>query len=230
MIDSEKTTDIVDTTDCLEAVGAFKAMKNFLFTVSIICLFLLQICFILDRLGYIDKTRCFCQSTSVSCAGSGCALAPEQIIPNDEPQGPPLPDLDKPSDQTQTDVIDKISADAEVATENAAEQEQDIRQPVESSGSDNKKISEMLMPRARHIAALIKTCNFILIITVTLYSLMLLMILKISLLTLCTCHSAAVAALLPVRYRRRNLCTKGIAVLMQFLLCLLSGRDHLLLS
>jgi hypothetical protein len=181
MLDSEKTTDIVDTTDCLEAVGAFKAMKNFLFTISLICLVLLQICFILDRLGYIDKTKCLCQSTTVPCAGSGCAKASEQIIPNDEPQGPPLPAFDKASDPTQTAVVDKITADAEAATENATEQAQDVQQPPETSESDDKKISEMLMPRARHIAALIKTCNFILIITISLYSLVLLMILKISL-------------------------------------------------
>jgi hypothetical protein len=181
MIDTEKTTDIVDTTDCLEAVGAFKAMKNFLFTVSIICLFLLQLCFILDRLGYIDKTKCLCRRTSVSCAGSACTLNPEPIFLEQELQNPPLPPAENSPDQPQTANVEKITADAEAATENAAEQAQDNQQPPEPSESDDKKISEMLMPRARYIAALIKTCNFILIITITLYSLMLLMILKISL-------------------------------------------------
>ncbi len=37
--------NLLDTTDCLEAVGVFKGWKNFLFVVIIICILLLQICF-----------------------------------------------------------------------------------------------------------------------------------------------------------------------------------------
>ena len=191
MIDSEKTTDIVDTTDCLEAVSAFKGMKNFLFTVSVICLILLQLCFILDRLGYIDKSECLCgNSAPSSCASacssacdSPCAQIPEQVIPADEPQGPPQPVPDEPLEQVPTIIADKITADAEAATDDAVDQPPDTQQPPESAepDSDRKSVAQMLTPKGRHIAALIKTCNFILVITVTLYSLILLMILKISL-------------------------------------------------
>lgn len=182
MTDSEKTTDIVDTTDCLEAVGAFKAMKNFLFTVSVICLILLQLCFILDRFGYIDKSECLCKNAAFSSCGSACP----QIPPTNEPQGPPQPVPDEPSVQIQIAVPDKITADAEAATENTTDQTLDTQQNPETSqatetDSDEKNIARMLTPKSRHIAALIKTCNFILIITMTLYSFMLLMILKISL-------------------------------------------------
>ena len=187
MLDSEKTTDIVDTTDCLEAVGAFKAMKNFLFIISIICLFILQFCFILDRLGYIDKSQCFRQNAGLSsCAsacGSACPQIPEQIVSADEPAGPPLPLPDESPEQMPTDIEDKITAAAEAATENTADKTADTPQPSEAAEaeSNEKDIAQMLTPKSRHIAALIKTCNFILIITITLYSLMLLMILKISL-------------------------------------------------
>ncbi len=46
--------DLLDTTDCLEAVGVFKAWKNFFFVIIILCLFLLQACFFLVDRGYIS--------------------------------------------------------------------------------------------------------------------------------------------------------------------------------
>ena len=45
--------DLLDTTDCLEAVGVFKGWKNFFFVLIVMCLLLLQASFwIVDR-GYI---------------------------------------------------------------------------------------------------------------------------------------------------------------------------------
>jgi len=46
--------DLLDTTDCLEAVGVFKAWKNFFFVIIILCLLLLQACFFLVDRGYIS--------------------------------------------------------------------------------------------------------------------------------------------------------------------------------
>lgn len=186
MLDTEKTTDIVDTTDCLEAVSAFKGMKNFLFTVSVICLIFLQLCFILDRLGYINKSECFCKSSASSCpsdCASVCPQVPDKVIPADEPQGPPPPLPEESPEQIPTVLADKINADAEAAIEDTTNQSEDIQQSSEAGEADSngKSVAQMLTPKSRHIAALIKTCNFILVITVTLYSLILLMILKISL-------------------------------------------------
>ncbi len=48
-----KESTLVDTTDCLEAVGVFRAWKNFLFVISICCLFLLQASFCLVKTGYV---------------------------------------------------------------------------------------------------------------------------------------------------------------------------------
>ncbi len=58
MSENEKTHDMVNTTDCLEAVNAFKAMKNFLFFIVLMCLLLLQATFWLEQLGYIHKAAC----------------------------------------------------------------------------------------------------------------------------------------------------------------------------
>jgi hypothetical protein len=45
---------LLDTTDCLEAVGVFKGWKNFLFIIVLVCLLLLQASFLLVDTGYIE--------------------------------------------------------------------------------------------------------------------------------------------------------------------------------
>jgi len=47
------SNNLLDTTDCLEAVGVFKAWKNFFFVIIIICLLLTQISFWLVNMGWI---------------------------------------------------------------------------------------------------------------------------------------------------------------------------------
>lgn len=39
------SANLLDTTDCLEAVGVFKGWKNFFFIITILCILLLQACF-----------------------------------------------------------------------------------------------------------------------------------------------------------------------------------------
>jgi len=64
--------DLLDTTDCLEAVGVFKAWKNFFFVIIILCLLLLQACFFLVDRGYIS-------------VGEQAAAAGEVTTPAEEP-------------------------------------------------------------------------------------------------------------------------------------------------
>ena len=45
--------NLLDTTDCLEAVGVFRGWKNFLFVIVVLCLLLLQISFWLVNTGHI---------------------------------------------------------------------------------------------------------------------------------------------------------------------------------
>ncbi len=44
---------LLDTTDCLEAIGVFRGWKNFFFIIVLICLLLLQTSFWVVNLGYI---------------------------------------------------------------------------------------------------------------------------------------------------------------------------------
>ena len=61
--------DLIDTTDCLEAVGVFRAWKNVLFVIVAACLILLQVSFWLvdrDLIGVGEKTK---TETSVVAGG-----------------------------------------------------------------------------------------------------------------------------------------------------------------
>ena len=52
-----KQNNLIDTTDCLEAVGVFRGWKNFLFVIIILCLLLLQVSFWLVNLGYVKTAE-----------------------------------------------------------------------------------------------------------------------------------------------------------------------------
>jgi len=59
--DQAKRNNLLDTTDCLEAVGVFRGWKNFLFVITIGCLLLLQVSFWLVNTGYVkadDDAKC----------------------------------------------------------------------------------------------------------------------------------------------------------------------------
>ena len=72
--EQEKQKDLIDTTDCLEAVGVFRGWKNFLFVIMICCLLLLQGSFWLVNIGYV-KTDDEAKSESAAVA----AEDPNQI-------------------------------------------------------------------------------------------------------------------------------------------------------
>lgn len=65
-----KESSLVDTTDCLEAVGVFRAWKNFLFVISICSLVLLQASFLAVQVNWVPAG---------SVAPAVGAAGPEQI-------------------------------------------------------------------------------------------------------------------------------------------------------
>ena len=52
-LEQDQQKNLIDTTDCLEAIGVFRGWKNFLFIVVILCLLLLQASFWLVNTGYV---------------------------------------------------------------------------------------------------------------------------------------------------------------------------------
>ncbi len=53
----DKPNNLVDTSDCLEAIGVFRGWKNFLFAIVVLCLLLLQVSFWLVNLGYVKTAE-----------------------------------------------------------------------------------------------------------------------------------------------------------------------------
>lgn len=51
--EQDQPKNLIDTTDCLEAVSVFRGWKNFLFIVVLLCLLLLQASFWLVNTGYV---------------------------------------------------------------------------------------------------------------------------------------------------------------------------------
>lgn len=65
---------LLDTTDCLEAVGVFRGWKNFFFIIIVLCLLVLQICFWAVNTGYIPAKECpgnKAQSNEAAVVGLG---------------------------------------------------------------------------------------------------------------------------------------------------------------
>jgi hypothetical protein len=71
---------LLDTTDCLEAVGVFRGWKNFLFVIVILCLLLLQISFWLVDAGYIGT----CEENEGDEAAAVAGIPRENVQDIDE--------------------------------------------------------------------------------------------------------------------------------------------------
>ena len=72
--------NLLDTTDCLEAVGVFRGWKNFLFVIVVLCLLLLQISFWLVNTGHIET----CEENGGDEAAVAAGVARENVQEIDE--------------------------------------------------------------------------------------------------------------------------------------------------
>ncbi len=62
---------LLDTTDCLEAIGVLRGWKNFFFIIIVLCLLVLQICFWAVNTGYIRAPGNNAQSSEAAAVGLG---------------------------------------------------------------------------------------------------------------------------------------------------------------
>lgn len=169
MTEEAKQTDIVDQTDAYEAVSAFRAMKNSLFWITLICLIILQGLFWLEYTGRIDKSDY--PETAKEAPTVPNAPAPDQVEPESiiEKQAK-LATQDNTSDQEDAGVIEPartVAVEPEVKSDNA-------------EAKPAKKF-KVFSPKPQQVVCIIKICNFILIVSATLYTLILLICVKISL-------------------------------------------------
>jgi len=161
--------NLIDTTDCLEAVDEFRWWKNVFFIIVFLALILSQTCFWLVDSGVVR-------------ADQGAAAPPEQR-------------LEAPAEPTTHEVKAGEAAKAQAAEtapplgllRTAAKAAEDIveepNQPAEESAQQPPQKSRFaLRVTVRHLGWIIRFLNFILIPAGVLYCLTILFALKVSLL------------------------------------------------
>jgi len=148
---NDKQKNLVDTTDCLEAVGVFRAWKNGLFIIVIICLLLLQVSFWLVNLGYVKPKESRCESSAVAATDA------EQVSQAAEQKGK----IDKAAKE--------VAAGSEKPTE-AAQQPQ-----------EQQVCPWLFVLKFKWLAGVIRFLNFVVILSAVLYCLTMLFSLKLSL-------------------------------------------------
>lgn len=143
--------NIIDITDCLEAVGVFRGWKNFFFLLVLLCILLLQVSFWLVDLGYVDT-------------GQARSVAPvEQAAPVD---------ANKPAADANDVVVDANDAvgDANDAAKAGSKQ----------PGQKGKNLFGLNIT-FDHLTWVINISNAVLILTSLLYFLSIMFCLKVSL-------------------------------------------------
>jgi hypothetical protein len=97
-----KSGDLIDTTDCLEAVGVFRGWKNFLFIIVLVCLLLLQLSFWAVSTGHVKGAD---QGES-----EPATVIPEQTAPA---QGQPVVPVDEIAEDAKKVVAEPNQASEE---------------------------------------------------------------------------------------------------------------------
>ena len=161
MDDFEQNTqpNIVDTTDCLEAVSVFRGVKNGMFLLIIFSMIIVQLCFWLVDTGYVGKK----QSAEPKAEA---ALAPDV----ETEQAAEF--LETPAAETE-----ELASEAnEVVIGPEIEQSKTIKEPQAAEIDLHFQFS------FKHVQVVLRIGNFLFILTSILYCLTTLFALKISLL------------------------------------------------
>jgi len=176
---------IIDTTDCLEAANAFRAMKNFLFIIVFICLLILQGIFWLDWSGCIDKSDCPCHLSAAICP-KACpqlsAAKPCSIAADEQQTALTAQQVSTDTIETQAQLATKdVTKETTEKTPTAVTDETEpakITTPKKDSSLKTKLAK--FIPKCRQMQWVIKSCNCVLIFASALYCLCLLITIKIS--------------------------------------------------
>ena len=189
--ESEKQEELLCTTDCLEAVGAFKAMKNFLFVIIVICLVLLQTTFWLVELNFVDMGQ---DEGTAEKTVTHVASAP--VLELAATTGTGKIDAGAGTESAKTGQAESEKEEIMSAARRAT---RDIRGETTGVGDEVKPMEKLPaepgsepetsaaggkspLIKFSYASWLIRFCNFILIVAAILYCLVLMFILKLSLL------------------------------------------------
>jgi hypothetical protein len=153
--------DLIDTTDCLEAISVFRGWKNFLFFIIFLALLLLQTSFWLVDTGYIKTVQ------PLETADTTQAVQLAELVTETPIQAPAENPVADTNDATQIKkAAQTVTADANL--------------PVPAQPAEPAKASFTV--KFEYIALAIRLLNYILAMAAVLYCLTLLFSLKVSLL------------------------------------------------
>lgn len=169
--------NLLDTTDCLEAVGVFRGWKNALFVIVIICLLLLQVSFWLVDTGYVKA------ETTTAKATTPALEPPSATEPAPEVWPPPAKNLVKPLKNDSNEQSAAKAVEIEQAAEQAAEEvaEEPNKSPETKPQTAQAKAGFLSFIDFSHLSWLIRFVNGLLILSAVLYCLSMLFGLKVSL-------------------------------------------------
>jgi len=181
MNDNQATpNNLLDTTDCLEAVGVFKGWKNFLFVIVILCLLLLQASFLLVDTGCIEID----QAAGGEPAAASMVVEPARGLAETTLK---LPDAPKP--------VRQLIEESKVVPESNEPAVPDVAEP-NNPAEPISKAQDLKLQRAitwpptelfsgitfEYLSWLIRIVNAVLILAATLFCLSMLFSLKVSML------------------------------------------------
>ncbi|MDD5133982.1 MAG: hypothetical protein PHP01_01055 [Phycisphaerae bacterium] len=155
--ENKKQDKLLDTTDCLEAVGTLKSIKNLFFFVSFLCLFILQGVFWLTPTQYVvrpgkESTKNICPVTTMVLKLS--AVSEKEVK------------VDSKSE--------KIEKAAQILTADA-----------NSRAADPNAVSAIQFSQVKinfeHLAWVVRICSYLLAVSAVVYSLTLLFAMNVSL-------------------------------------------------
>jgi hypothetical protein len=157
--------DLVDTTDCLEAVGVFRCWKNFFFVILLFAMLLLGLCFWVLDLGLVGSEQQD-EEIIVSAPLAGQENQSEII------------DVTKEQEQiAQNNTVDKTKRQVDQA---AAQVAGDVNAPVAESEQVTKKPLRLPTVRQVHVLWTLRLLDTVIIFSAVMYCLTILFALKIS--------------------------------------------------
>jgi hypothetical protein len=154
--EQSRMSSLVDTTDCLEAISVIKFWKNFLFVLILVALFLVQ--------------------------GSFWVMERHWVKADNVVLGPPVdvPPVEAPTAEEKIkEAASQITADTNAAVE--PNLQQTLHMGAEPNRPAPVEVTFRFELRARHIAAVVRFLDFILIPCSLLYCLTILFAMKVSL-------------------------------------------------
>lgn len=167
---NNKTPDLLDTTDCLEAIDAIRWMKNFLYCIIIVCLLTSGTVFCLDRLDRINRTGC---AASGICPAGPCDSVCKSAQPT--PAVAAIPAVDAAKIRAAAEAVTTDPADTRPVEVEKVPADPNVKSPRPWPAIFRYK------PSFLSVSVVLNISNFILILAATMYCLTLLMGLKISL-------------------------------------------------